>query len=114
MVFGAVIPLFSPRYRTVALTAGLTAAVACAAAGIGGVALLYLLPALVLACVLLGGRYPGEAVLTRRLPMARTPSRRCSVSRPNISRHAVRLPRGGLLLGFRLAVRPPPAVSPAS
>ena len=70
--------------------------------------LLFLAPALVLAVALVRRRYPGERVL-KRLARAR-PQRR--LGPPSVA-HApctppARTPRGGLLLGFSLAVRPPP------
>jgi hypothetical protein len=78
-------------------------------------AILYLLPALVLALPLLARRYPGERALIalRRIergarwarPHSSAPSRRRAV-------HV--LVRGGRLIGRSLAVRPPPARSPAS
>jgi hypothetical protein len=77
--------------------------------------LLYLAPCLLLALPLLAGRYLGEASIARlgssrrsrthkRLPVRPRPAAVASV-RP--------LPRGGLLVGSALAVRPPPfAVAP--
>jgi hypothetical protein len=70
--------------------------------------LLFLAPALILAIALLRRRYPGERLL-KRLACAR-PKRRL---RPASAAHASSaprawIPRGGLLLGFSLAVRPPP------
>lgn len=73
-------------------------------------AVLCLLPVLVLALPLLARRYPGEHILValhgeKRL---RWPHPRASVaSHPRI---IARTPRGGLLLGCGLAVRPPPLV----
>lgn len=81
----------------------------CAAGALGAEGLLFLAPALLLATTLLTRRYPGERLLlafaarrgTRRAPAAigarRLPFRRARV-----------MPRGGLLMGFALAVRPPP------
>jgi hypothetical protein len=71
--------------------------------------LLLLAPALVLLCALLAGAYPGErtiATLAGRRPPARRPHRReLGVRRP---RPAVRMPRGGQLVGAAIAARPPP------
>jgi hypothetical protein len=71
--------------------------------------LLYLAPALALAAMLLLRRYPGERLLValrRRsaMPRTRTRARLRSPSHP-----VLRVPRGGLLMAFALAVRPPPA-----
>jgi len=76
--------------------------------------LLCLLPALLLAAPLLLRRYPGERLLVR---LGGRPRRRRP--RPSAAPHvrptpATRVPRGGLLMGFALAVRPPPATLPAS
>lgn len=97
-----------PGWRTGVIVCGVAAAVLCAASGIGGVALLYLLPALMLVCVLLAGRYPGERVLARRMRPGATPARRAAGSLVRARRPVALVPRGGLLMGFALAVRPPP------
>ena len=80
-----------------------------------GGALLHFLPALLLGCVLLARRYPGEAVLLRwaRTPPQRGPGGPARAPRPARARPPGR-PRGGLLMAFALAVRPPPAHGPAS
>jgi hypothetical protein len=77
-------------------------------------AILYLLPAFVLALPLLARRYPGERSLIalRRVGRVRWARPRSSV--PARRRVVLVLVRGGRLLGRSLAVRPPPAVSPAS
>jgi len=72
--------------------------------------LLFLAPALLLAFALLRRRYPGERLL-KRLACAQPPRR--ARPRPASAAHAPSaprawIPRGGLLLGFSLAVRPPP------
>jgi hypothetical protein len=76
----------------------------------------YLLPLLVLVAPLLAGRYPGESSLERlrdRRPRRR--GRRPVVHRPAPAPAECRLlPRGGLLVGSALAVRPPPALLAAS
>jgi hypothetical protein len=77
--------------------------------------LLYLLPALTLALVLLARRYPGERALIalRREPRnARWPHPRSRVPTPRLASLAP--PRGGLLIARSLAVRPPPAPRTAS
>lgn len=74
------------------------------------VALLYLAPALLLAILLLAGRYPGEELLVRaarrRLP-ARTRRREARLAR----RRGITIVslRGGVLLASGLAGRAPPA-----
>lgn len=73
------------------------------------VALLYLLPALAVAILLLARRYVGErrllAFLARRKPEPRP--RACSMWR---SAPRARVPRGGLLIACSMAVRPPPSL----
>jgi hypothetical protein len=88
----------------------------CIGGGVGIDGLLCLAPALLLVLTLLGRRYPGE-----RLLLATRANRRGG--RDLTARHRVhpahrradaRVPRGGLLIAFALAVRPPPAASAAS
>jgi hypothetical protein len=73
-------------------------------------ALGYLAPALVLVLALVCRRYPGERVL-RRLAAARHARGHRSPARTGgaPASHA-RLPRGGRLIAYSLADRPPPAV----
>ena len=74
------------------------------------VSLLTLTPALLLAVTLLLRRYPGErllVVLRTRPAGRRVRKRACPPAR---SHPASRVPRGGLLMAFALAVRPPPAL----
>ena len=102
-----------PLRGAVAFT--LTAALAaCVLSGVGGEGLLCVAPALLLAIALLRRRYPGERLLTRlaSVPPVRTIRRAPPVGAP--TRRSVPSPRGGLLLGFALAVRPPPAAVGAS
>lgn len=77
--------------------------------GVDADALLCLAPALALMAALLARRYPGERLLMSlvaerrpRRTRAAAPSRRLG------ARGFARVPRGGLLLGCALAVRPPP------
>jgi hypothetical protein len=91
-----------------------------AAVGLGGAAagvlpgfldaLGYLLPALLLLLALLGRRYPGERVLIGlmqdRRARGRGPVATASAAR---RRPRTMMPRGGSLIAFSLAVRPPPA-----
>jgi hypothetical protein len=78
--------------------------------------LLYLLPALTLALVLLARRYPGERTLLalrRRPPRVRWPRPRSNapLAPPVV---VLLIARGGLLIARSLAVRPPPALRAAS
>jgi hypothetical protein len=77
-------------------------------------AILYLLPAFVLALPLLARRYPGERALIalRRVDPVRWARPRSST--PSRRRVVLVLVRGGRLLGRSLAVRPPPALAPTS
>jgi hypothetical protein len=75
-------------------------------------AILYLLPAFVLALPLLARRYPGERALIalrRTRPVVRWARPRSSP--PARRRVVLAFVRGGRLLGRQLAVRPPPAFS---
>jgi hypothetical protein len=78
-------------------------------------AILYLLPAVVLAIPLLVRRYPGERAL---VGLHRAQSRRWARARsstaPARRRVLLILVRGGRLIGCSLAVRPPPALYSAS
>jgi len=71
---------------------------------------LHLLPAVLLALVLLSGRYPGELAL-ERLRLARTgrPRRASSSAAPRL--YATVALRGGRLIASSLAGRGPPAVA---
>ncbi len=81
-------------------------------AGLGGDALLCLAPALALTAVLFARCYPGERLLIA-LAAGRPsrPQRALRSAGRSRSRGFARVPRGGLLLGFALAVRPPPPAS---
>jgi hypothetical protein len=72
------------------------------------IGLLYLAPALLLGALLLGGRYPGERVLSRplrrRFAVRRRPLPRVLPRPPRRTR-----PRGGLLIAAGLAGRGPPS-----
>lgn len=71
-----------------------------------------LAPALLLAALLLVGRYPGERVLVRLA--TRRPARRpaATPAPPRRRARSAWLPAGALI-GRHLAVRPPPAVAGA-
>ena len=68
------------------------------------------MPVLVLALPLLGGRYVGEDHILRLAAAFVAVRRRPAPALvPSTGRARHRLPRGGRLLAFSLAVRPPPA-----
>lgn len=74
---------------------------------------LFMAPALVLALPLLAGRYPGSAALAafvRTLPRPRRAAPSDAAPRGAFDRL---LPRGGQLIAWAMAVRPPPARLPA-
>ncbi|HST55653.1 MAG TPA: hypothetical protein VLJ42_07135 [Solirubrobacteraceae bacterium] len=99
-----------PFAVALAITAGL---MCCAAGGIDVSDLLCLLPALVLGGVLLARRYPGERLLLRIARNRRPQSGRAQAFRSASTHRLTHMPRGGLLMAFALAVRPPPG-SPAA
>lgn len=73
--------------------------------------LLCLAPALVLVALLLLRRYPGERLLVATRKRAREHHHaRPRAYRPPHPRPFLMAPRGGLLMAFALAVRPPPAL----
>lgn len=84
------------------------ALVCCVRSGLGLNGLLTFAPALVLMVAMLAGRYPGERLLSGHAKRRRGPwrSRARLALRPRT--RATQLPRGGLLMGFAMAVRPPP------
>jgi len=87
----------------------------CTRGGLGGDGLLCMAPAVALLAVLFAHRYPGERLLLR-LAARRRDRRRRGPADARRAPHgrAVHVPRGGLLMGFALAVRPPPHCSAAS
>ena len=76
--------------------------------------LLTLAPALLLAATLLLRRYPGERLLVSLRSRPARQRVRSHANAPAQSHPASRVPRGGLLMAFALAVRPPPPVLRAS
>ena len=86
----------------------------CVSSGLSGHDLLCLAPALLLLATLFARRYPGERLLLGLTDRRRhrRPRRAGSGAAP-LARSA-EVPRGGLLMGFALAVRPPPCLSAAS
>jgi hypothetical protein len=95
--------------RSIAPLLLLTAAYVCLSAG-GALAegLLYVAPALALACLLLARRYPGERLLIALRPQERRRRARVRATRMTGAPIALGMPRGGLLMARSLAVRPPP------
>ncbi len=87
---------------------------ACAIGGIPGDGLLCLAPALLLLSALLARRYPGERLLLALATRRRRLRPRTASARRPAPAGAPTMPRGGLLMAFSLAVRPPPACSAAS
>ncbi len=102
--------LTSSRGLRLALLAALTllAVLVSHGAGVALGGLLYLVPALVLAALLLGGRYPGERALERlRLEFAPRPRARAANSSRPRRRPDARL-GGGRLIAVSLGGRAPP------
>jgi hypothetical protein len=101
---------FLPRKRVLVMLLAIAAGlVLCTCGGLAGGELLCLAPALVLAAILCARRYPGERLLCAlaRRGSERRPRQRSA--RAPFAPAKARVPRGGLLMGFALAVRPPPA-----
>ncbi len=98
--------------RCVLVLAALVALAAVMRVGSLAEGVLYLAPALLVAVVLVARRYPGERLLAR---WARRGPRRRPTAVPRCLTPGrvglAALPRGGLLMAFALAVRPPPAVA---
>jgi hypothetical protein len=77
-------------------------------------ATLYLLPALLLLAVLAARRYPGERALLAMMRQQRPCSRWIHADEiARQSRPRALVPRGGALIAFALAVRPPPLAAAA-
>jgi hypothetical protein len=87
-------------------------AVLCLHAGADAAGLLCLAPAALLAIPLAIRRYPGERALLALARARSTRRRRSTGEVPGRSHSSPRamLARGGTLLGFGLAVRPPPVL----
>lgn len=99
---------------TIAVIVLCTGLIVGAASGVDLNGLLCLVPAMALAGALLARRYPGERLLVRLAGRGRRTRRRRPPLVPTPIRIAALTPRGGLLLGRSLAVRPPPATAVAS
>ena len=74
--------------------------------------LLCLAPAILLLVILLGRRYPGERLLLAFAARAHNGRPRRDATSAASHGRVAEVPRGGLLMAFALAVRPPPR-SPA-
>jgi hypothetical protein len=90
------------------LSAALGSLVCLAAIVSGNTDVLCLLPPLLLGCVLFARRYPGERLLARFARRSAGARRPIGPSLAPVGRVASEMPRGGLLMGRSLAVRPPP------
>jgi hypothetical protein len=102
----------SERRVLVALTLLSSLCLLAEAAGVLAPALLYAAPLLLVALPLIAGRYLGEERIVRLAQGARQGLRRPArrLSAPAGARWARRaVPRGGRLIAYSLAVRPPPA-----
>jgi hypothetical protein len=95
----------------VALAAGVLVS---ACSGLGGPGVLFLAPALLLLATLNARRYPGERLLLGLAARAREKRLRPSRTRSAPTARPHHVPRGGLLMGFALAVRPPPGSAATS
>ena len=101
------------RYRYLAAITGVALLVAGLFAGLPGLAgaLAHLLPVLLLALALLVKGYPGERILLELRTRAHGRRAADAEEPPSTNHPRAFLPRGGRLLAFKLAVRPPPAAS---
>ncbi len=103
------------RPRVLMASAVVVAALlACAIGGLATRDVLCLAPALPLVCILFARRYPGARLLTRFAARRRDRRPRALDARRSPRVGEAGMPRGGLLMGFSLAVRPPPACFAAS
>src|SRR5580704_10930024 len=100
-------PNSSPPIRRAAIAAAL--ALGFLATALLEPSVLCLAPAVILALVLLTRCYPGERILTRLRGASRRRSRRAPQERPLLRRVEIIPARGGALIAYSLAVRPPPA-----
>src|SRR6059036_1061860 len=102
------LPRLTPLRAAIVLAAALAAAGLLPGASEG---LIYLLPALAIAGAVALGPYPGERSLLALAARRARPPRRRRAQPPSRGPAVVRprVVRGGLLIAFSLAVRPPPA-----
>lgn len=96
------------RLRVLTAAALVVAAAVCAVPGVA-TGLLFLAPALLLAVPLLAGRYVGERAVARLVAARARPRRSRGAARRTPGLPAAPFPRGGQLIAWSLAVRPPPA-----
>jgi hypothetical protein len=96
------------RLRPLAALAIAAVIAVCVCSGIDVNGLLCVAPALALAALLFARRYPGERLL--RALARRRRGRRLRPAAVGLALALTRahVPRGALLMGFALAVRPPP------
>ena len=94
-----------------AVAAGL---ILCKTSALGLDDVLCLAPAFLLILTLLGRRYPGERLLAGIAARGSNRRFRGEAIQQSPGARAMHPPRGGLLMGFSLAVRPPPRCSAAS
>ena len=78
------------------------------------VGLVYTAPGLLLLAALAAGRYPGEALIARARGSRRSPRAALESVLPVARPSRVLAPRGGALLAYGRAVRPPPPISVAA
>jgi hypothetical protein len=98
----------SRRARVLVVLLGGSLVLALAVASASSSMLLYLLPALALAALLILCRYPGERRLLALIAGRSRPGRRPRGRTTSPARPRALVPRGGLLIACSLAVRPPP------
>lgn len=103
-----------PRSRVFLAATAIVGLVLWLHSGLGQADLLCLAPALAIAATLLVRRYPGERMLVRLAARGKPRRRRDVIARPVGVFRTVLVPRGGLLMAFALAVRPPPPALGAS
>jgi hypothetical protein len=105
---------FNRRLQVVVALAVAVGLILCKTTALDLDDVLCLAPAFLLMVTLLGRRYPGERLLLG-IAAGRSKRRFKSETIEQASgARAVHPPRGGLLMGFALAVRPPPRPSAAS
>jgi hypothetical protein len=101
------------RERRRVLRLGLVVALVYAAIHVSGLSegVLYLAPALLLLVLLIGGHYPGEALIERLARRGARPRRRLGALHVRPRRTRGGAPAGGLLIALALAGRAPPVAS---
>ncbi|HMD55974.1 MAG TPA: hypothetical protein VKG82_00735 [Solirubrobacteraceae bacterium] len=103
------------RSRRAAAALALAALVVLARrGGLDAKGLLVLAPALLIACSLLAPRYPGQTLLVALAAPSHVHRSRTRQRSARLPVGACQMPRGPLLMGRSLAVRPPPGASAAA